>query len=46
MKDEKLPFNLTVSIGIADLDDGDSLKDLIEKADSAMYDEKKKGSGS
>ena len=43
-EEEKLPFDLTISIGIADLDGDDSLKDLIEKADAAMYDEKKKGS--
>ena len=43
VEEEKLPFDLTISIGIADLDDDDSLKDLIEKADAAMYDEKKKG---
>ena len=42
VENEKLPFELTISIGIATLNDDDSLKDLIEKADAAMYDEKKK----
>ena len=38
---EKLPFMLTVSIGTACMEEGDSLKDLVAKADSAMYEEKK-----
>lgn len=41
VKVEKLPFELTVSIGIAKLEEADSLKSLIVKADAAMYDEKR-----
>lgn len=39
---KSLPFELTVSVGSACSDNGDSLKDLILKADKAMYMEKKK----
>lgn len=41
VKEEKLPFELTVSIGIAKLEEADSLKSLTVKADAAMYDEKR-----
>ena len=40
VKKEKVPFELTVSIGVASLDGDSSLKDLIKKADEAMYIEK------
>ena len=40
VESEQVPFELTVSIGIAELDEEDSLKDLIAKADAAMYDDK------
>lgn len=39
---KSVPFELTVSVGSACSDNGDSLKDLILKADKAMYMEKKK----
>ena len=45
VKEEKLPFDLTVSIGVATLEDNDSLKDLIVRADEAMYDEKREHGG-
>ena len=41
-KKKSVPFELTVSVGSACSDNGDSLKDLILKADKAMYMEKKK----
>lgn len=41
-KKRSVPFELTVSVGSACSDNGDSLKDLILKADKAMYMEKKK----
>ncbi len=37
----KLPFELTVSIGYAYTDGDDNLKELIDKADEAMYEAKK-----
>ena len=40
VKKKKLPFELTVSIGVAALDGDETLKDLIAKADEAMYKEK------
>ena len=36
----KIPFTLTVSIGIASTDGKESLKELINRADEAMYEEK------
>ena len=36
-----LPFELSVSIGMAVFRKGDSLRGLIERADEAMYSEKK-----
>jgi diguanylate cyclase (GGDEF)-like protein len=39
--EEQLPFELTVSIGTACMDGDESLKDLIAKADTAMYEEKR-----
>ncbi len=38
---ENLPFELTVSIGAAFLEKNETLKELMEKADDAMYMEKK-----
>lgn len=38
---EKLPFDLTVSVGMAYAEKSESLKELMEKADEAMYLEKK-----
>jgi diguanylate cyclase (GGDEF)-like protein len=38
---EKLPFELTVSVGMAYAEKSESLKELMEKADEAMYLEKK-----
>lgn len=40
----ELPYNLSVSIGITKVDKRKSLKEAIEKADAAMYEEKKKRS--
>lgn len=37
----KLPFDLSVSIGYASTDGDDTLKELIDKADEAMYEAKK-----
>lgn len=42
VKEERLPFELTVSIGVACLEGDGSLKDLVAKADEAMYDEKRR----
>ena len=41
VKNKALPFALSVSIGISNFRDGDTLKGLIERADKAMYNEKK-----
>lgn len=41
VKEEELAFDLTVSIGTAGLAENDTLKDLISKADRAMYEDKK-----
>ena len=38
---KKLPFDLTVSIGYAYTNGGDTLKELIDRADEAMYEAKK-----
>ncbi len=38
---EKLPFELTVSVGMAYAEKSESLKELMGKADEAMYLEKK-----
>ena len=38
---KNIPFELTVSIGVAKSETGESLKDLLSRADSAMYKEKK-----
>lgn len=45
VEDEKIPFELTVSIGVATLEEDDSLKELIVRADEAMYDEKREHGG-
>ena len=39
--EDEIPFELTVSIGTACLEGDESLKELIAKADEAMYSEKK-----
>ena len=39
---KNVPFELSVSIGSACSENGESLRDLILKADEAMYIEKKK----
>ena len=39
---KSVPFELTVSIGSACSENGESLRDLILKTDEAMYIEKKK----
>lgn len=39
-KRENVPFELTVSIGFAYADRNETLKELIEDADEAMYAEK------
>lgn len=38
----EVPFKLTVSIGVASSDGASSLKELIYKADEAMYIEKRR----
>ena len=38
---KSIPFELTVSIGVAKAKTGESLKDLLSRADSTMYKEKK-----
>ena len=43
-KRTEIPFDVTVSIGLASSDGRMSLKELIEKADEAMYEEKRQGS--
>lgn len=43
---EILGFEVTVSIGYAIWETGDTAKDLIHKADSAMYQAKEKGKNS
>ncbi|WP_026517231.1 GGDEF domain-containing protein [Butyrivibrio sp. MC2021] len=43
VKNEDLRFELTVSIGCAALEDSDELKDLIARADEAMYEDKNTG---
>ncbi|WP_091206822.1 GGDEF domain-containing protein [Oribacterium sp. WCC10] len=40
---KSIPFELTVSIGVAKAEAGESLKDLLSRADEAMYIEKKAG---
>lgn len=40
---KSIPFELTVSIGVAKANSGESLKDLLSQADSAMYMEKNAG---
>ncbi|MCR5402738.1 MAG: GGDEF domain-containing protein [Butyrivibrio sp.] len=40
VKNEQVPFELTVSIGIATASENDQLKNVIAKADQAMYEEK------
>lgn len=39
--DKGIPYDLSVSIGIASYKEGETLKDLLERADEAMYNEKK-----
>ena len=39
--DKGIPYDLSVSIGIASYKEGDTLKGLLERADEAMYNEKK-----
>lgn len=41
-REAKAPYDLTVSIGVAKATRGKSLKALIEKADAALYEEKRK----
>lgn len=38
----KAPYELTVSIGVAKTEKGIGLKELIERADSKLYEEKGK----
>ena len=40
VQDEDLPFDLTISIGVSEFSDEDTLKTLIAKADKAMYEDK------
>ncbi|WP_371187367.1 diguanylate cyclase [Thalassotalea maritima] len=40
---EDLKFNTTISIGMAELEDGDDLDSLLKKADDAMYESKTTG---
>ena len=44
-KETEVPFNLTVSIGIASTSGNLTLKHLIGDADEDMYDEKKNAGG-
>lgn len=36
------PYDLTVSIGVAEVEQGTSLKEAVEEADQKLYDEKKR----
>ncbi len=40
---EETKFSVTVSIGIADFQEGDSAEDVFERADKALYDAKENG---
>ena len=41
-REARAPYGLTVSIGVATAEKDMALKELIERADAALYDEKKR----
>ena len=41
-REARAPYRLTVSIGVTEAEKGTALKELIERADAALYDEKKR----
>ena len=38
-----MPEGVTVSLGVAQLEESDNINDLLRKADTALYSAKKKG---